>query len=264
MKKPMSALFLLVSLSINVMAMPNESDGYVHSGSSVRGTEEDIDDDCLECYIKRQVIKQVAKQLEDTKQQFSSQIEEIKNQRVPSKCFCFDSPVGEIIAFAGINGTRVDTAGYIPCDGRELSVLEYLDLFQAIGTIYGASGTNFRVPDYRGMFLRGAGGDAAPLGQRQSDVIRFHRHYTFSSTGHNGRHNSDHITAYPNNVPANSAFDARDYVDYAMLKAPDNSDASCGVTSKNIAGGDETRPVNYAVNHYIKATDRCKNMCQND
>lgn len=80
--------------------------------------------------------------------------------------------MGEIIAFAGINGTRVDSADYIPCDGRELSVLEYPDLFQAIGTIYGASGANFKVPNYRGMFLRGAGGNALPLGQQQCDAIR--------------------------------------------------------------------------------------------
>jgi hypothetical protein len=124
MKKPisvMNALFLLVSLSINVMAVPNEFGGYVHNGVSACEIEEDIDDGCLECYIKRQIMKQVAKQLEDTKQQFSSQIEKIKNQRVPSKCFCFDNPVGEIIAFGGINGTRVDSAGYILCDGRKMS-----------------------------------------------------------------------------------------------------------------------------------------------
>lgn len=81
MKKPisvMNALFLLVSLSINVMAVPNEFYGYIHNGGSACEIEEDIDDGCLECYIKKQVMKQVAKQLEDTKQQFSSQIEKIK------------------------------------------------------------------------------------------------------------------------------------------------------------------------------------------
>jgi microcystin-dependent protein len=244
----MNALFLLVSLSINVMANPN--------------IEEDIDD--LECYIKRQVAKQVTKQLESIKQQFPLQIEEIKNQRIPSKCFCFDSPVGEIIAFAGINDTQVDSAGYIPCDGRELSALEYPDLFQAIGTIYGASGTNFKVPNLRGVFLRGTGGNAAPLGQKQGDATKTHQHYMFSSAHHQGRNDKNNIVNHPNSASSWKTVGGHNYLEYSILKAPDNSGATSGITSQNIAGDIETRPVNYAVHYYIKAKDKCKNMCHDD
>jgi microcystin-dependent protein len=82
---------------------------------------------------------------------------------------CLGVPPGTVIAFAGNHGPR----GYLLCDGREVDVLNYPDLFRAIGTIYGGNGTSkFKLPDFRGMFLRGAGGNAAPLGQRQGDAIR--------------------------------------------------------------------------------------------
>jgi len=36
--------------------------------------------------------------------------------------------------------------------------MKYLGLFAAIGAVYGGNGSNnFKVPDFRGMFLRGTG-----------------------------------------------------------------------------------------------------------
>jgi len=44
------------------------------------------------------------------------------------------------------------------CDGQLYSRTEYPELFEAIGTTYGAvNETNFRVPDFRGRFLGGVG-----------------------------------------------------------------------------------------------------------
>jgi hypothetical protein len=95
----------------------------------------------------------------------------------------FGVPAGTIIAFAG----TICPKGYLLCDGRQLDKTKYLDLFAVIGTVYGGDGsTNFKVPDFRGMFLRCAGSQPADypstsnrttsaseaLGIGQGDAIR--------------------------------------------------------------------------------------------
>ncbi len=55
--------------------------------------------------------------------------------------------------------------GYLKCDGATYLRTEYPDLFAAIGTIYGSTdSTNFKVPDFQGMFLRGFGGKSGSIG----------------------------------------------------------------------------------------------------
>jgi microcystin-dependent protein len=62
---------------------------------------------------------------------------------------------GTVIAFAGSSSTL---NGYLFCDGAIYNSTNYSALFNAIGYTYGNVGNgNFRVPDYRAVFLRGAG-----------------------------------------------------------------------------------------------------------
>ena len=52
--------------------------------------------------------------------------------------------------------------GYLKCDGSSLLRKDYADLFEKIGTTYGAADDyHFNIPDYQGVFLRGFGGSAA-------------------------------------------------------------------------------------------------------
>ncbi len=61
-------------------------------------------------------------------------------------------PPGVVIAVAG---ERVPE-GYVKCDGTFYpKVGQYEELYSVIGDRYGASADDFRVPDYRGYFLRG-------------------------------------------------------------------------------------------------------------
>lgn len=62
-------------------------------------------------------------------------------------------PIGSIFPFAG---TQVPL-GYLLCDGALVSRVEYPNLYQVIGTVYGASagGEYFRLPDLRGRFALG-------------------------------------------------------------------------------------------------------------
>lgn len=78
--------------------------------------------------------------------------------------------VGEIKTF-GFSGVP---AHCLACDGSEVSRVTYKELFEVFGETYGAGDgeTTFNLPDFRGYFLRGAGGAAAAIGTAQGDAIR--------------------------------------------------------------------------------------------
>lgn len=76
--------------------------------------------------------------------------------------FCFNQGVcrvvGEIILFAG--ATSPD-ARWLLCDGTSLLRADYPDLFNVIGTVYGAvDGTHFSLPDLRNRVPMGVGTNA--------------------------------------------------------------------------------------------------------
>ena len=64
--------------------------------------------------------------------------------------------------------------GTLACDGSAVSRQAYKELFQVLGTKAGAGdgSTTFNLPDLRGQFVRGTGGNAAELGVEQGDAIR--------------------------------------------------------------------------------------------
>ncbi|HGH3561193.1 TPA: phage tail protein [Acinetobacter baumannii] len=68
------------------------------------------------------------------------------------------------------------------CDGKLYNIADYPKLFAKIGNAYGGNGTsNFAVPDYRGVVLRGLdsgrGLDAErTLGSYQVDALKSHDH----------------------------------------------------------------------------------------
>ena len=62
-------------------------------------------------------------------------------------------PVGTIIMWP----LATPPAGYLECNGTNISRTTYASLFAALGTVYGVGdgSTTFALPDYRGRFLRG-------------------------------------------------------------------------------------------------------------
>ena len=68
-------------------------------------------------------------------------------------------PVGSIIQYGG----DVEPDGWFICNGRELSRETYSELFDAIGTTYGAGdgSTTFNIPDFRGKTAIGVSTDHA-------------------------------------------------------------------------------------------------------
>lgn len=159
---------------------------------------------------------------------------------------------GIVVAFAGDNIPN----GWLPCDGRTLDKNnpQYAPLFAVIGTIHGGSATpDFRLPDYRGRFLRGvdggagrdpdAGARAAPgdgntgntgdrVGSVQDDLLRSHSHVThgvhLEGSGGHGFDGAGFETNSNRNHPWTRDYGTRD------------------------SGGSETRPKNAYVQWIIK------------
>ena len=61
--------------------------------------------------------------------------------------------IGAVLHFAMVDAPE----GWLKCDGAEVSRKEYVNLFDAIGTVYGDGdgSETFNVPDLRGEFIRG-------------------------------------------------------------------------------------------------------------
>ncbi len=89
----------------------------------------------------------------------------------------------------------IEAQGWMACDGRELAINEFPELFGVLGYLYGRGDGTFRIPDYRGLFLRGVdagagldpgaaerrppkGGDgiAGGVGSQQCDAFQDHQH----------------------------------------------------------------------------------------
>ena len=80
-------------------------------------------------------------------------------------------PIGTIVPYAGKNIPD----GWIACDNASYPVTTYPELYAAIGYTYGMDGTNYRVPDTRGVFMRGTDATAIrdtnrPVGSIQLSV----------------------------------------------------------------------------------------------
>ncbi|GAB1255380.1 phage tail protein [Desulfovibrio falkowii] len=71
-------------------------------------------------------------------------------------------PVGTIISWP-VATNPDDMDNWLECNGQSISQSVYPELFAVVGP---------QVPDLRGLFLRGLGGNSAALGVQQGDAIR--------------------------------------------------------------------------------------------
>lgn len=138
-----------------------------------------------------------------------------------------NTPVGMVDWFA----TETAPAGYLKCNGAQISRTVYEPLWETIGDRYGAGNgtTTFTLPDLRGVFIRGwddgRGFDPSrAFASYQADELKAHSHNIRASGGSSGPQNAISI------------------------------DANNGVRSGYIydTGGPETRPKNVALLPCIK------------
>ena len=115
----------------------------------------------------------------------------------PKAVICpFDTAKGRCLHDAKIGDLKyslhtVDHEGWILCDGRSLSTTTYSALYDIIGSNYGMVGTNFRVPDYRGFFLRAAGEAVKNTSATKNNIL----------TSFGGSPNSDLTTPQKEQLP---------------------------------------------------------------
>lgn len=155
-------------------------------------------------------------------------------------------PVGAIMCFP----TLAVPLGWFGCDGAEKDIALYGELFDLLQYTYGqGSGTNFKLPDLRGLFVRGiqtgAGGNGGidtgrSLNDVQQDMIENHKHATDPSFGSlELLFDSGTTVSQWQNANAPTAFAGK-------VKADDI------LNGNNIGGGVETRPINMALLYCIK------------
>lgn len=84
-----------------------------------------------------------------------------------------------------ISAISTAPTGFLFCDGSELDRTIYSNLFNAIGTNFGAGNgtTTFKIPDTRGVFIRSTGTSSGyasnvtiNLAQKLDDAVQTHQH----------------------------------------------------------------------------------------
>ena len=160
-------------------------------------------------------------------------------------------PAGCIMPYAG---TAAPT-GWLACQGQAVSQTTYAALFAAIGTTWNTTGEgagNFRLPDLRGMFVRGTGTNATgsssgavgpSVGAYAADTYLNHSH-AVTDPGH-----AHTITTGTRTGDGNGA-------DYWITGSSNTRNANSNTTGLTVntstTGGTETKPKNYGVLYIIK------------
>ncbi|WP_455481429.1 tail fiber protein [Bartonella sp. B12(2025)] len=161
-------------------------------------------------------------------------------------------PSGFIAAFA----MQEVPSGWLLCDGATYERKDYPQLFKAIGDKWGKySDTTFKVPDFRGIFLRGFddGRGIDPnrkFADVQQDSLKSHTHSgTIEEAGehtHKYRH-----TGFSHNITVNS-ISSRIFLSKEIGQTEAAGAHTHGITISS-TGEAETRPVNATVVYAIKS-----------
>ena len=175
-------------------------------------------------------------------------------------------PAGIVMAFTG-NNSKIP-AGWMLCDGRELSRSQYANLYDAIGVEWGNgdNATTFNIPDMRGVFLRGVSYDSGNDPGADARIV-------LSNNGGNSGNNvgSYQSDAVPNitgtfgggrmvwNSSADGAFDTFEWsgadrpgLGAAGVSSYFNFDASRSNSVYGRNNTTEVNPKNVYVNYIIK------------
>lgn len=143
-------------------------------------------------------------------------------------------------------------AGYLLCNGQAVSRTTYANLFAAIGTSFGQGdgSTTFNVPDYRGCFLRGLGGNSA------SDVYTKQNSGVPNITGSAIPGGVGSQPIYIGNTSGSLYSTQRtNYMTRGENQGPGPTGLGFDASrSSNVYqnGLTEVRPTNFAINYFIK------------
>jgi microcystin-dependent protein len=158
-------------------------------------------------------------------------------------------PPGTIVAWGGASDAPSIPVGWLLCDGSAVGRTgTYANLFTAISISFGGGDgvTTFNVPDLRGRFLRGLNLGAG----RDPDVAT----RAVSNPGGNagdkvGSLQDDQFRAHHHSLKEFGTFNVGTPFDTVVVGNGGLTQDTGGVID---TGGNETRPVNVAVNYIIK------------
>ncbi len=194
---------------------------------------------------------------------------EVSYAQLPSAPYCEVAhnaaavPVGCIMPFAGPVSNI--PAGWMLCDGSEVSRSTYANLYNTIGVAWGTGNgsTTFNLPDLRGMFLRGLAGTDT-IGDPDAPS-RLANAYGGNSGNNVGSYQGDairNITGEMNGtyqlVPAgacyaNGAFSVTNGGGHHHSSYQSTSGAVLTFdASRVVPVGSDNRPKNVAINYIIK------------
>lgn len=178
---------------------------------------------------------------------------------------------GQIEYFA----MRTPPKGWFECNGDIFDPNIYIDLSNAIGNRWGTDGTNYKLPDYRGTFLRSWANDSSiydvgrNINTYQDSDLKEHNHsYSINSHLHSFEQSSDthnHLVYHTSNwrhggssgiAPgAYRGWKAEvGYIDWGGNHRHSNFQSSNPdeIISTNSNNNHETRPINFSVLVCIK------------
>jgi len=170
-----------------------------------------------------------------TREEMDKRLQEVRGGSVPA---------GTVVAFAG---DQVPS-GWLLCDGAEYEIARFPALASAIGHAYGTSdaATRFRVPDYRGRFLRGVDRGAG----RDPDAARRAPMGPLGNSGDQvGTAQEDAFASHQHDIQRSPGSDAMGVGNFQAGK----EESIRGIVRTSPAGGSETRPVNASVHWIIRA-----------
>lgn len=191
--------------------------------------------------------------------------------------------VGTVLPFTGDFADTGVPHGFLPADGRSLSTTDHPQLFARIGYTWGGSGTTFRLPDFRGQFIRGTTSSAL-VASTETSALATHAHqvgvtvggwFQFSSVAMTASGSGSSVTGKSPWFNPGSVFDGKagygvcseSLTVHAMgtssipvtVTGASNTNVSVtgmsGVTTAvsttaGVAG--ETRPTNAAINYLVR------------
>lgn len=163
-------------------------------------------------------------------------------------------PAGTIVPFGG--SAEQVPKGWLLCDGRELVAASYPRLYKAIGKAWGSSAADmFRVPDLRGLFLRGVDGTA----NRDPDKASRTAIAAGGNAGANaGSYQTDEFKTHKHVFGGTATLPALGYVQQGNDMTQNASHSGTGSRnyytkeSPETPGRAETRPKNAYVNYIVK------------
>jgi microcystin-dependent protein len=164
------------------------------------------------------------------------------------------TPAGQIATY----GSTTCPAGWLAAQGQAVAISTYSSLFSALGTNWNVGGEgagNFRIPDLRGMFVRGTGTNATgsstgavgpAVGGYVADTYLNHNH-TATQAAHN------HTYTFTTVSGTSGGFAAVGSAYTSPTVGGTTASATPAITvATSTTGGTETKPKNYGVLYCIK------------